>query len=133
MADDEPIDRLRLSLMQDVLPVGMAMVERARKGGASKVAEAFTSLDDPLQALRTEGEPAAKTLREQLDKLSPGLGNPVVPVKVDVELTNLKVAPTLDHESLNQCLERIEVGLTELETRLCDDCSEQRTSRVEQD
>ena len=130
---DEPIDRLRLSLMQDVLPVGMAMVKRARKGGASKVAEAFTSLDDPLQALRTEGEPAAKTLREQLDKLSPGLGNPVVPVKVDVELTNPKVEPTLDldHDSLNQCLERIQVGVNELETLLFDDCSEQRTSRFE--
>ena len=130
MADD-PIDRLRLSLMQDVLPVGMAMVERARKGGASKVAEVFTSLDEPLQALRTEGEPAAKNLREQLDKVSPGLGNPVVPVKVDVELTNPKVEPILDHESLQQCLERIEVGVTELETFLCDDCSEQRTSRFE--
>ena len=128
---DEPIDRLRLSLMQDVLPVGMAMVERARKGGARKVAEAFSSLDDPLQALRTEGEPAAKTLREQLDKVSPGLGNPVVPVKVDIELTNPKGQSTLDDESLNQCLERIQVGVNELETLLFDDCSEQRTSRFE--
>ena len=129
----KPIDRLRLSLMQDVLPVGMAMVERARKGGASKVAEAFTSLDEPLQALRTEGESAAKFFREQLDKVSPGLGNPVVPVKVDVEFTNPKVEPTLEYESLNQCLERIQVGVNELETLLCDDCSEQRTFRVEQD
>ena len=30
---DNPLDQLRLSLMQDVLPVGLAVFERARQGG----------------------------------------------------------------------------------------------------
>ena len=34
---DNPLDQLRLSLMQDVLPVGLAVLERARQGGAGKV------------------------------------------------------------------------------------------------
>jgi len=127
MADD-PKDTLRLVLMQDVLPVGMAIFERVRQGGASKVAEAFTSSDDPLQELKIEGELAAKTVREQLDNVSPGLGNPVVPVKVDIEVGNLEVDPTLDQESLLQCLGRIQVDIQELETLLFEDCTEKKPS-----
>ena len=82
---DESFENIRLSLMQDFLPVGLAMFKRVREGGAPKVAEAFQDSKDPLQELREEGEPAAKSLRESLDKLMPGLGNPVVSVKVDVE------------------------------------------------
>ena len=40
---DNPLDQLRLSLMQDVLPVGLAVLERARKGGPGKVVEVFTA------------------------------------------------------------------------------------------
>ncbi|MFL0780842.1 MAG: hypothetical protein AB8E74_02560 [Prochlorococcus sp.] len=84
MADDL-FDSLRLSLMQEVLPVGLAVVERARQGGARKVAEAFTESADPLEGLRQEGEEAAQSVREKLDQVSPGLGNPVMSVKVDVD------------------------------------------------
>ena len=46
---DNPLDQLRLSLMQDVLPVGLAVLERARRGGPGKVAEVFTGgSDDPI-------------------------------------------------------------------------------------
>jgi hypothetical protein len=82
MATD-PLDALRLTLMQDVLPVGMAVVERARKGGPQQVMAAFDgSSADPLGQLRQEGEPAASKVRAQLDQLSPGLGNPVMQVEV---------------------------------------------------
>ncbi len=130
MADD-PLEDIRLALMQDLLPVGIAMVERARKGGAKKVAEAFTSVEDPLEALRTEGEPAARVLREQLDKVSPGLGNPVVPVKVDVEVTNTSVDQTLDEEMLLECLDRIQLDIQELEKFLLANDSSQSTSATE--
>ncbi|WP_320666661.1 hypothetical protein [Prochlorococcus sp. MIT 1307] len=124
MADD-PIDKLRLSLMQDVLPIGMAMVERARQGGPSKVAEVFTASDAPLADLKIEGEPAAKILREQLDQVSPGLGNPVVPVKVAIEVTtNPQNEQTLDQESLMQFLDMIEDDMNELEQCLFEDCSD---------
>ena len=59
---DNPLDQLRLSLMQDVLPVGLAVLERARQGGPTKVAEVFSGASaDPIADLREEGEPAART------------------------------------------------------------------------
>lgn len=81
MATD-PFEALRLTLMQDVLPVGMAVVERARRGGPREVAEAFTGREDPLGGLREEGDAAARELRDSLDRLQPGLGNPVMRVQV---------------------------------------------------
>jgi len=81
MATD-PFEALRLTLMQDVLPVGMAVVERARRGGPREVAEAFTAREDPLAGLREEGDAAARELRDSLDRLQPGLGNPVMRVQV---------------------------------------------------
>jgi hypothetical protein len=82
MAPD-PLDALRLTLMQEVLPVGLAVVERARKGGPREVLAAFEANPaDPLAALRREGEPAASQLRDTLDRVQPGLGNPVMKVEV---------------------------------------------------
>ncbi|MEB3156326.1 MAG: hypothetical protein VKO26_02675 [Cyanobacteriota bacterium] len=79
----DPFDALRLTLMQDVLPVGLAMVDRVRKGGPKEVLAAFDGRSaDPLGSLRQEGEPAARTLRDTLDRLQPGLGNPVLKVEV---------------------------------------------------
>jgi hypothetical protein len=48
---------------------------------------------DPITALRQEGEPAASQLRDSLDRLQPGLGNPVMKVEVrDVPQTPAGVA-----------------------------------------
>ena len=38
-SSENPLDQLRLSLMQDVLPVGLAVLERARQGGPGKGGE----------------------------------------------------------------------------------------------
>jgi hypothetical protein len=79
----DPLDSLRLTLMQDVLPVGLAVVERVRKGGPAEVLAAFDGTSaDPLGQLRQEGEPAASQVRENLDRFQPGLGNPVMKVEV---------------------------------------------------
>ncbi|HGY5549486.1 MAG: hypothetical protein AB8A37_05030 [Prochlorococcus sp.] len=117
MADDS-LDSLRLSLMQDVLPVGLAMVGRARRGGARKVVEAFTESSDPLEELRVEGEPAARSLRDRLDELSPGLGNPVMAVNVAVDdvVSNSK-APQ-EQQTLLEVLSRIEGRLDALKFHL---------------
>ena len=113
---DNPLDQLRLSLMQDVLPVGLAVLERARQGGPTKVAEVFSgSSADPIADLREEGEPAARTVREQLDQVSPGLGNPVMPVSVSVEEP---AAPADERSELIDALQRIEGRLEELSRRL---------------
>ena len=79
----DPFDALRLALMQDVLPVGLGAVDRVRKGGPAELLAALTAGEgDPVARLREEGEPAASRLRQQLDQLSPGLGNPVMKVEV---------------------------------------------------
>ena len=112
---DNPLDQLRLSVMQDVLPVGLAVLERARQGGPAKVVEAFTTgSDDPVDALRQEGEPAARSVRDQLDAVSPGLGNPVMPVAVSVE------EPSDAREDLMDTLQRIEQRLDALRGHLQD-------------
>lgn len=108
--------------MQQVLPVGLALVERARKGGPTEVAAAFAAgSSDPLDALRQEGEPAASRLRAQLDQVSPGLGNPVMAVQVrEVEpVEERRDSPwDPDPEALPQRLQRIAEHLAELERRL---------------
>ncbi len=117
MADD-PIDELRLSVMQNLLPVGLAMVERARKGGPKNVVEVFTRSSDPFLELREEGEPAAQFFRDRLDQVSPGLGNPVISVNVSVEdVENSDDAIRLDEdtESLVHVLGQIESRLETLE------------------
>jgi len=115
MAPD-PLDALRLTLMQDVLPVGLAVAERVRRGGPRDVLEAFTGRADPLTQLKVEGEPAASQLRESLDRLQPGLGNPVM--KVDVRDVPAEAAAPEDRQELQQALARIGARLTLLEQRL---------------
>ena len=122
MATD-PLDALRLTLMQDVLPVGLAVVERARKGGAQEVMAAFDGRSaDPLGTLRQEGEPAASQVRQGLDRVSPGLGNPVM--KVDVhemahpETGDVPGADPMDALALQQGLALIAGRLELLEQRL---------------
>ncbi|MBM5814494.1 MAG: hypothetical protein FJ062_07080 [Cyanobacteria bacterium M_DeepCast_100m_m1_067] len=121
MATD-PLDALRLTLMQDVLPVGLAVVERARKGGAQEVMAAFDGRSaDPLGTLRQEGEPAASELRQGLDRVSPGLGNPVMKVEVhDVaaEAADVPAADPQDALELQQGLARIAERLEQLDQRL---------------
>ena len=123
----DPFDALRLTLMQDVLPVGLAVAERVRKGGAKEVLAAFDGSNaDPLGRLRDEGEPAAKSVRDNLDRLQPGLGNPVLKVEVrDVpshEPNDSVVpqgGPPADHpEELQLALHRIAERLGQLERRL---------------
>ena len=116
---DNPLDQLRLSLMQDVLPVGLAVLERARQGGPGKVVEVFTAgSDDPIAELRQEGEPVARDVREQLDAVSPGLGNPVMSVSVSVDEPEMVDERQDDPDDLMPTLRRIEQRLEELRRRL---------------
>ncbi len=128
----DPLDALRLTLMQDVLPVGLAVADRARRGGPREVLAAFDgSSADPLGRLRQEGEPAASQVRDNLDRLQPGLGNPVLKVEVhDVASDPLSdpVAPSApaaealaadaaDEAELCDALSRIAARLDQLERR----------------
>jgi hypothetical protein len=120
----DPLDALRLTLMQDVLPVGLAVVERARKGGAREVMAAFDgSSADPLGQLREEGEPTASQVRENLDRFSPGLGNPVMKVEVrdvptEPQPPGAPVTNPGDERELGEALVRITQRLEALERML---------------
>ena len=118
-SSENPLDQLRLSLMQDVLPVGLAVLERARQGGPGKVVEVFTAgSEDPIAELRQEGEPVARDVREQLDAVSPGLGNPVMPVSVSVDEPETVDERQDDPDDLMPTLRRIEERLEQLRRRL---------------
>jgi len=125
MADSRPFDAMRLALMQDVLPVELALLDRARRGGPGRVVESFTTSPEPFSDLRSEGEPAARELRERLDQVSPGLGNPVMEVAVEVEETieetvepELPVSAEDERLALQEALTRIEHRLVQLRQQL---------------
>lgn len=116
----DPLDSFRLKLMQELLPVGLAVADRARKGGAKDVMAAFQNGDgDPLEQLRQEGEGAASQVRQSLDRLRPGLGNPVMKVEVrDVpDVPGEPLSPD-DSAALQEALGRIAERLQLLEQRL---------------
>ena len=130
------LNALRLKLMQEVLPVGLAVADRARKGGAKDVIAAFQGDEDPIEQLRQEGAMAASLVRERLDRVSPGLGNPVMQVEVrdvEPEVSPFTTAanganasddeprsdrPLSDTEELAEGLSRIAARLQLLEQRL---------------
>ncbi|QNI52638.1 hypothetical protein SynBIOSE41_00054 [Synechococcus sp. BIOS-E4-1] len=119
MAESQPLDSLRLALMQEVLPMGLAFVDRVRRDGPAKAVESVARGNDPLGDLRQQGEAAAREVRERLDQISPGLGNPVVSVQVEVDDP---VEPQVRLESdqgdslqLQDVLERIDGRLQRLD------------------
>ena len=116
----DPLDSFRLKLMQELLPVGLAVADRARKGGAKDVMAAFQAGDgDPLEQLRQEGEGAASQVRQSLDRLRPGLGNPVMKVEVrDVPDGPGEPLSPDDTAALQEALGRIAERLQLLEQRL---------------
>jgi hypothetical protein len=116
----DPLDSFRLKLMQELLPVGLAVADRARKGGAKDVMAAFQAGDkDPLEQLRQEGEGAASQVRQSLDRLRPGLGNPVMKVEVrDVPEGPGEPLDPDDSAALQEGLGRIAERLQLLEQRL---------------
>ena len=121
----EPIESLRLSLMQDILPVGLAMVDKARKGGVKKLIEDLASSEESLDTLRTEGQAAAKQVREKLDEFNPGLGNPVVPVEVEVNVDEDDLEA--EWEDLRKSLKKIDSHLDELVEFLAEKNSDFKT------
>tara|TARA_B100001996_G_C18264039_1_gene440348 strand:- start:39 stop:422 length:384 start_codon:yes stop_codon:yes gene_type:complete len=103
---------LRLSFMQEVLPVGVAILERAKEGGANKVVEAFVAdFDNPIDQLRQEGEPVARSIRDKLDTIKPGFGNPVMDVDVLVDDELPTSSSGIEKELLVQNLNDIELRL----------------------
>nr|YP_002049077.1 hypothetical protein PCC_0428 [Paulinella chromatophora]ACB42867.1 hypothetical protein PCC_0428 [Paulinella chromatophora] len=113
------IHDFRMSLMKDILPIGMAIAKRIWRRGPKDMIEIFTIAESPIERLREEGNEAARLVRETLDGILPGLGNP--PVKTNInrqygmpincvqinELETILNQIELDLDLLSKCLKNL--------------------------
>ncbi len=111
MAKDKLRD-LHLFAMESALPFGMGIVNNAKTGGLQKIMDIFKS-KDPFSEFQAYGETSAKTVRDKIDQLIPGLGYPVVSVDVTVE-ENFPDYESNDQDSLVSILNRIDRQLEHL-------------------
>ncbi len=118
MAKDQLRD-LHLFAMESALPVGMGIIHNAKNGGLQKIINVFKS-KDPFSEFQVDGETSAKTVRDKIDQLIPGLGHPVVSVDVTVE-ENFTDYEMKDRESLVSILNRIDTQLDQMRQYLNND------------
>ena len=111
MAKDKLRD-LHLFAMESALPFGMGIINNARNGGLQKIINVFKS-KDPFSEFQVDGKTSAKTVRDKIDQLIPGLGHPVVSVDVTVE-ENYPDYEINDRDSLVSTLNRIDTRLDDL-------------------
>ena len=111
MAKDQIRD-LHLFAMESALPFGMGIINNAKTGGFQKIMDVFKS-KDPFSEFQVDGKTSAKTVRDKIDKLIPGLGYPVVSVDVTVE-ENYPDYESNDQDSLVSTLNRIDSELDKL-------------------
>ena len=111
MAKDQLRD-LHLFAMESALPFGMGIINNANNGGFKKIMDVLKS-KDPFLEFQADGETSAKTLRDKIDQLIPGLGYPVVSVDVVVE-ENSPENKGNDQDSLVLTLSKIDSDLDQL-------------------
>ena len=118
MAKDQLRD-LHLFAMESALPFGMGIVNNAKNGGLQKIMDVLKS-KDPFLEFQVDGKTSAKTVRDKIDQLIPGLGYPVVSVDVTVE-ENSPDYESNDQDSLVSTLNRIDNDLDQLRHHLSND------------
>ena len=118
MAKDQ-LRELHLFAMESALPIGMGIIHNAKTGGVQKIINVFKS-KDPFSEFQVDGETSAKTVRDKIDQLIPGLGHPVVSVDVTVE-ENFTDYEMKDRESLVSILNRIDTQLDQMRQYLKND------------
>ena len=111
MAKDQLRD-LHLFAMESALPFGMGIINNARTGGLQKIINVFKS-KDPFSELQLDGEASAKTVRDKIDQVIPGLGHPVVSVDITVDEHDPDYE-IKDRDSLVSTLNRIDSQLDQL-------------------
>ena len=109
-----------LALMETALPVGIAIVNRAKKGHSDKILDGLMSADASIRILKEEGIEDAQLVRMQLDQIIPGLGNPVIEVEVSVRPDATNSEETISDPELAIILNRIESRMNELKIYLDD-------------
>ncbi len=118
MAKDQLRD-FHLFAMESALPFGLGIINNAKSGGFQKIMDVFKT-KDPFSEFQVDGEASAKTVRDKIDQLIPGLGYPVVSVDVTVE-ENCPDYESNDQDSLVLTLNRIDSELDQLRSFLNDD------------
>ena len=118
MAKD-PLRDFHVFAMESALPFGMGIIKNAKSGGFQKIMNLLQS-KDPFSELQVDGETSAKTVRDKIDQMIPGLGNPVVSVEVTVE-DNYPDHEINDRDSLVSTLNRINTQLDQLSYYLNND------------
>ena len=118
MARDQLRD-FHLFAVESALPFGMGIIKNAKTGGWQKIMDVFKS-KDPFSEFQVDGETSAQSVRDRIDQLIPGLGNPVVSVDVTVE-ENYPDHDSNDQESLVSTLDRINRELDQLRRFVNDD------------
>ena len=106
MAND-PLQSLRLQMLNDVLPVGLGAVARLRSARTKDLLNDLLSGQDGVANLRQDGEGDARQLRDLLDQLAPGLGNPVVEVDVEVQSQSSDPSGQEEEEDIQELQERL--------------------------
>ena len=117
MANDQIRD-LHIFAMESALPFGMGVINNAKTGGFQKIMDVCKS-KDPFSEFQVDGKTSAKTVRDKIDQLIPGLGYPVVSVDVTVE-ENYPEYESNDKDSLVSTLNRIDSELDKLRHYLRD-------------
>ena len=111
MAKDQLRD-FHLFAMESALPFGMGIIKNAKTGGFQKIMDVLKS-KDPFSEFQVDGQTSAKSVRDKIEKLIPGLGYPVVSVDVSVE-ENYPDYESNDQDSLVSTLDRIDSELDQL-------------------
>ena len=111
MAKDQLRD-FHFFVLESALPLGLGIINNAKTGGLKKIKDVLTS-QDPFSEFKVEGETSAKTVRDKIDQLIPGLGYPVVSVDVTVE-ENYHDYESNDRDSLVSTLNNIDAELNKL-------------------
>ncbi len=120
MAKDQ-LRHFHLFAMESALPFGMGIINNAKTGGFQKIIDVFKS-KDPFSEFQVDGETSAKTVRDKIDQVIPGLGNPVVSVDVTVD-ENYPDYESNEQDSLVSTLKRIDTELDQLRCLISNDSS----------
>ena len=118
MAKDQLRD-FHLFAMESALPFGMGIIKNAKTGGFQKIMDVCKS-KDPFSEFQVDGETSARTVRDKIDQLIPGLGYPVVSVDVTVE-ENYPDYESNHNDSLVSTLNRIDSDLDQLRRMISND------------
>ena len=118
MAKDQLRD-FHVFAMESALPFGMGIIKNAKTGGFQKIMDVFKS-KDPFSEFQVDGATSAKSVRDKIDQLIPGLGYPVVSVDVTVEEDYPDYASN-DQDSLVSTLNRIDSRLDQLRCFISND------------